>query len=237
MENKNIMLVIASVSLFFVVVVGVGLWLFWPKDTAAKGAESAAARPLFDKEFDSFEFYRTEQELPGLLEEEKKEEGKAKELTLTVGEAEEKMTIEKKEEGVKAIPQTERVAAKTQAVPRVEKKAEGVPSRTAKRTAVVTKKETTPRRTPRKVYVKEYEIQVGSYKTRTRAESINEKLQELGLTGSIRTRQIGGVTYYRVRIGPYSSQGEAAKFLTWLRDVEGLEDSYISQVTRQKTVN
>ena len=65
------MLVIASISLFFVIVVGVGLWLFWPNNTSAGAAESATARPLFDREFDSFEFYKTEEELPGLLEEKK----------------------------------------------------------------------------------------------------------------------------------------------------------------------
>jgi cell division septation protein DedD len=226
MENKNIMLVIASISLFFVIVVGVGLWLFWPKDAVARGAESAAARPLFDREFDSFEFYKTDEELPGLMEEKKEDE--VKEMTLTVGEADDKMAIEKKEsvsEEVKPSAKAERVAAKSEAPPQI------------KTTPAAKKKTTVTKRAPRKVYVKEYEIQVGSYKTRTRAETINERLRELGLAGSIRTRQVGSATYYRVRIGPYSSQGEAAKFLTWLRDVRDLEDSYISQVTRQKVIN
>jgi len=237
MENKNIMLVIASISLFFVIVVGVGLWLFWPKDTGVRGAESAAVRPLFDREFDSFEFYKTDEELPGLMKkEEEKKEDELKSLTLTVGEADDKMAIEKKEsvsEEVKPSAKAEGVAAKSEAPPQIKKKTE--PSKS--RVSSARKTTTTTKRASRKVYVKEYEIQVGSYKTRTRAESINERLKELGVAGNIRTRKVGGATYYRVRIGPYSSQGEAAKFLTWLRDVKDLEDSYISQVTRQKVIN
>ncbi len=234
MENKNIMLVIASISLFFVIVVGVGLWLFWPKDTGVRGAESAAVRPLFDREFDSFEFYKTDEELPGLMEEKKEDELKS--LTLTIGEADDKMAIEKKEsvsEEVKSSAAAEGISAKSEAPPQVEKKKE--PSK--KTVPSVKKKTTTTKQASRKVYVREYEIQVGSFKTRTRAETINERLRELGLAGNIRTRQVGSATYYRVRIGPYSSQGEAAKFLTWLRDVKDLEDSYISQVTRQRVIN
>ena len=234
MENKNIMLVIASISLFFIIVVGVGLWLFWPKDMGVRGAESAAARPLFDREFDSFEFYKTDEELPGLMEDKKEDELKS--LTLTVGEVDGEMAIEKKESvsgEVKSSAGAVGVAAKSEAPPQIKKKTE--PSK--KRAPTAKKKTITTKRAPRKLYVKEYEIQVGSYRTRTRAETINERLKELGLAGSIRTRQVGSATYYRVRIGPYSSQGEAAKFLTWLRDVKDLEDSYISQVTRQRVFN
>ncbi len=220
---------IASISLFFVIVVGVGLWLFWPKDSGKRGAESAAARPLFDGDFDSFEFYKSNEELPGLMEE--KPEKDLKEMTLTVGEATDKMAIEKKEAEVK--PSAKAEAVKVEAPPKIEAKT----APTIKVAPTAAKKTATAKPAPRKVYIKEYEIQVGSYKTRSRAESINDQLKTLGLSGSIRTRQVGGATYYRVRIGPYSSQGEAAKFLTWLRDVKGLEDSYISQVTRQKIIN
>jgi hypothetical protein len=40
-----------------------------------------------------------------------------------------------------------------------------------------------------------------------------------------------------VRIGPYTNRNEAEKFLLWLRDVDDLGDSYITQITRMKTVN
>ena len=68
MENRNMLLVIASACLFLVIVVGVGLWIFWPKPSGLKGTETATAQPLFDKGFDSYEFYKGRDEIPGLEE-------------------------------------------------------------------------------------------------------------------------------------------------------------------------
>ena len=41
-------------------------------------------------------------------------------------------------------------------------------------------------------------------------------------------------TFYRVRIGPYSNKGEAEKFLSIVKQVQGLESSYISMVGASK---
>ncbi len=222
MENRNILLVVASVCLFLVIVVAAGLVLFWPRSTS--GAETARIepQPLFDRNFDTFEFYKGTQEMPGLVEmEDTAQDSLKRDLTIAVGEAERvgEIEIEKRE------PASEPVS-----VPAVEK-------RTQPRQTAVQRPAAASTARPRKVYVKEYEIQVGSYKTRSRAETVSEMLDDLGLAGIIRTRDIGGATYFRVRIGPYQNQDEASKFLTWLKGVEGLEDSYISQVTRQKTIN
>jgi len=247
MENKNILLVIASVCLFFIVVVGVGLWLFWPKQQTTTGAESAAARPPFDKEFDSFEFYKGRQDLPGLMEPpgegkpgetgqsegQKAAEGgpdKVKETTLTFGESGETVKIEKKD-GTPGKTLPSYSPQKEQPAATRPKTTTQTPPQTAKRSTSAKKSQ------PQKVSVREYEIQVGSYKTRKGAESISERLKEVGLAGSIRTREINGETYYRVRVGPYSNRDEAWKFLSLLQDLDGMKDSYISQVTRQKWNN
>ena len=224
MENRNILLVVTSVCLFLVIVVAAGLVLFWPRSPS--GAETARieAQPLFDRSFDTFEFYKGTQEMPGLVEmEATAEDSLRRDLTIAVGEAESvgEVEIEKKESPAVSEPASVPVAQK----------------RTQPLQTAVQRPAAASAARVRKVYVKEYEIQVGSYKTRSRAETVNEMLDDLGLAGTIRTRDIGGATYFRVRIGPYQNQDEASKFLTWLKGVEGLEDSYISQVTRQKTVN
>ena len=95
--------------------------------------------------------------------------------------------------------------------------------------------ETTPP-APRKVLVKEYEIQVGSYEHQYRAEAVNQSLKEYGLSGMIRTRDVGSDTFFRVRIGPYTDHREAEKFLGWIQKIDCLEESYISQVSRTREV-
>jgi cell division septation protein DedD len=215
MENRNILLVIASACLFLVIVVGVGLWIFWPKPSGLESAVTASAQPLFDKGFDSYEFYKGREEIPGLMVKPDTEE-----LTLTIGETEteSEISIEQK------TPETQ--IEKTEPIPPVQKKPAEKPVSTVKTRPPV----------PRKILVREYEIQVGSYENQYRAEAVNRTLKEYGVSGMIRTRSVGDNTYYRVRIGPYANQKEAEKFLGWIKNIEGLEESYISQVSRTREV-
>jgi len=280
MENRNVLLVIASISFFLVIVVGVGLWLFWPRDAREGGEAAAAADTLFDRDFDSFEFYRGRDELPGLMDEEEQAPGEApaaegaeepgaqaeegaaegapeasgaaageergEERDVVFGEAEdpgeERVTIAPREskdftpppkQTVTSAPEQKAPAARPEPAGPTESAArsETTPSKPASKPAPP--KESPPKR----VTLKEYEIQVGSFRTRSAAEAANDKLKALGFPGLIRTRDIGGATYFRVRLGPYAEKAEAEKFLSWIREVQGFEESYISQVTRVVTMN
>ena len=214
LENKNTLLVIASACLFLVIIVGVGLWIFWPKPSGLKGTETAAAQPLFDKGFDSYEFYKGRDEIPGLMEKPETEE-----ITLMIGETE---------------PEVEVVIEQENTTPEVS--TEETPTAAAKPVAKVENTVKTTPSAPRRVMVKEYEIQVGSYENQYRAEAVNKSLKEYGLSGMIRTRDVGDNTFFRVRIGPYSNQREAEKFLGWIQEIDGLEESYISQISRMRNV-
>ena len=47
----------------------------------------------------------------------------------------------------------------------------------------------------------------------------------------------GKESYFRVRIGPYTNKGEAEKFLSTVKQIQGLESSYISMVGGAKRAN
>ena len=68
MDSKNVLLVIASVSLFLVIILAAGMWLFWPQGKRQEAA--VTVEPLFSEPqpFDTFEYYRGRQDLPGLTE-------------------------------------------------------------------------------------------------------------------------------------------------------------------------
>jgi hypothetical protein len=53
----------------------------------------------------------------------------------------------------------------------------------------------------------------------------------------ITSRDVGDQTYFRVRIGPFENTGEAEKFLAWIKNVNGFESSYVSQVYSTRTLN
>ncbi|HTP59669.1 MAG TPA: SPOR domain-containing protein, partial [Spirochaetia bacterium] len=84
---------------------------------------------------------------------------------------------------------------------------------------------------PRQVRAVDYWIQTGSYKSQSKAEELITLLADKGLSGKVFSFDAHDGTYYRVRIGPYTNHGEADKFLSIVKQIEGLETSYVSQVT------
>jgi cell division protein FtsN len=83
----------------------------------------------------------------------------------------------------------------------------------------------------------DYWIQTGSYKSQTRAEELAALLSGKGLSARLFSYVLGNVTYYRVRIGPYGNRGEADKFLSIVKQIQGLESSYLSMVGAAKNLN
>jgi cell division protein FtsN len=83
----------------------------------------------------------------------------------------------------------------------------------------------------------EYWIQTGSYKSQTKAEDLAKLLSSKGLPGRVLSFSLNTDTFFRVRIGPYTNKDEAGKFLSIVKQIQGLESSYISSVSATRTVN
>jgi cell division protein FtsN len=238
MERNRVLWVIFSISLFLVVVLAGGLYLLRP--VTDRDAEVATGQTSQLRSFDAFEYVRGKSELP-VLEEEPEE---AEEMVIIVGEREEAPAEE---------PEAEFEPPEKTVPPRLDSQAAPAAPRAAapKATAPVTRPTTTrpptrpatpvaraqartpvakPAPQPREVTVTEYWIQAGSYTSPSRAQEVAASLEEQGLVSKITTRSLSGQNYYRVRIGPYMSKGEAEKFLEWVKAVKGFESSYISMV-------
>jgi cell division protein FtsN len=241
MERNRVLWVIFSISLFLVVVLAGGLYLLRP--VTEKDAEVATGKASPLRGFDAFEYVRGKSELPA-VEEEPEE---AEEMVIIVGEREEAPS----EEPEAAFPEVPEKAV----APRLDSKPGGTAPVAAAPapTAPVMRPSTTPSVTrptaapvarapaarppaakpapqPREVSVTEYWIQAGSYTSPSRAQEVAGVMEEQGLASKISARTLSGTTYYRVRIGPYLSKGEAEKFLEWVKAVKGFESSYISMV-------
>jgi DedD protein len=72
-------------------------------------------------------------------------------------------------------------------------------------------------------------VQAGSYSTQTRAEGVKDVLAAKGIPSIIENRNVEGKTFYRVRVGPYTSNNEASYWLTLIKQINGFEDSQIWQ--------
>lgn len=123
--------------------------------------------------------------------------------------------------------------SKTKAVAAVPSKT-GTAGGTAGGTATEpTTPKTTAKASPQKTYT-DYWVQTGSYSSKARAEAVKEQLQARGITSIIEVKEIAGKTYYRVRIGPYTSQKEAQYWLSLVKNLDGFSESYISIVQAKR---
>jgi DedD protein len=79
-----------------------------------------------------------------------------------------------------------------------------------------------------------YWVQTGAFSTKIRAEGAKESLASKGITSIIDNRDIDGKTWYRVRVGPYTSENEANYWLALVKSIDGFADSQVrlTQVLR-----
>ena len=70
-------------------------------------------------------------------------------------------------------------------------------------------------------------VQTGSFSTITRAEGVKDTLAAKGITSIIENRVLDSTTYYRVRVGPYTSKNEADYWLGLIRSINGFENSLV----------
>ena len=247
MENQKILWIVFSIALFVLVVVVVGFIWILPPDTGSGGAFANAdvVSETTEDAYDPIEWMRETAEIPGLTEGDNSGDGN---LLLVIGATEDdQATAESDDQNMTTNRSgnlqetTIRVATPPQRVVETGPTPESTGTRavTTSRGAAADSARSAAANSvqPRSVRVTLFWIQAGSYLSRSRAEEANVSLAKAGVTGRITSANVSGETYYRVRIGPYEAKAEADKFLTWLKDIESFEGSYISEVYTTTTVN
>lgn len=75
----------------------------------------------------------------------------------------------------------------------------------------------------------EYWIQVGSFSQQDTAEKLRSEYITRGMTAIIAQKDVGGKTYYQVKVGPYASSDEAKKWLLTVKSVKGAsQDAFVT---------
>jgi DedD protein len=77
-------------------------------------------------------------------------------------------------------------------------------------------------------------VQTGAFSAQIRAEDAKEILASKGITSIIENRQIDGKVWYRVRLGPYTSEKEANYWLALVKSIDGFGESQVRQSVRQQ---
>jgi DedD protein len=78
----------------------------------------------------------------------------------------------------------------------------------------------------------DYWIQTGAFSALVRAEDVKETLASKGLSSIIDDRDVDGQTWYRVRVGPYTSENEANYWLALVKAIDGFNESQVRSTQR-----
>jgi DedD protein len=73
----------------------------------------------------------------------------------------------------------------------------------------------------------DYWVQTGAFSAKIRAEGAKESLADKGITSIIDDREVDGKTWYRVRVGPYTSETEARYWLALVQSIDGFNGSQV----------
>jgi DedD protein len=75
-------------------------------------------------------------------------------------------------------------------------------------------------------------VQTGAFSAQIRAEDARDVLSDKGITSIIENREINGKIWYRVRLGPYTSEKEANHWLEIVKLIDGFSGSQVRQTVR-----
>jgi DedD protein len=72
-----------------------------------------------------------------------------------------------------------------------------------------------------------YWVQAGSFSKKAYADNTKKYLASKQITSVVMDGNVGGKIYYRVRIGPYTTQKEADYWLSLIKSIDGMENSQV----------
>ena len=232
MDAQKILWAVAGVGLLAVVVLSGGLYLLRPRE--AGEVQQAAAAVIPPPGFDAFEFVRGTDPIPGIVTPVVPDD-----VVIVIGGRDAQpdaptISLGSEDQRPAAVSRPQIVTQPTVVQPAPAAVRVNPAMAPAASAPVVRPAAATARPAPAAAAASPYEfwIQVGSFASQALASTLSDQLGREGLVGRITTRDADGAVMYRVRVGPYGTQDEADKFLTWVKGVPDLASSYVSRVSR-----
>lgn len=230
MEKKKLLLVAVSVGVFLVLVAGAAILVFSPQKPGLAAGSQVPASPETSSRSataDPAEMLKSEDLLglqePGadspIQENKISTSGEPSEIAAKVAEPKAVISVPRPQSA--AVPETSSakpaVKPQSQAAQSVKPPAAAKPAVSAAPANPASQKKTG----------KDYWVQAGAYSTRDRADNVKDGLADKGITAIITNQQVNSQTYYRVRIGPYTSKNEADYWLAMIKSIDGFENSLV----------
>jgi DedD protein len=239
MEKKKLLLVAISVGVFLVIVIGASILVFSPRTPSPAAAAVKPAQPIpvgkVDEPVESdvpatvnaVELVKSFDDIQGLqaLPEDKPQDNVFYIYGENPGEV---VTVDRSSGGsgnrlVVDVPRPSTVA-----VPDAPRAVKPAPAPAARQAPAATRAPAPKAASPAPSRAQDnYWVQTGSFSTIARAEAVKDTLSAKGITSLVENREVQGKTYFRVRVGPYTSKNEADYWLALIKSIHGFEESLV----------
>ncbi len=227
-ETKKVLWTVISVGLFLVVFFGTALLLFAPRKGAPQ-APAAIGNEAPPRAGEPDEYFHTPVPAPDPAAALPSAPG---DVVVVYGENPPASALP----GAAAPSGTAAPAPGGTALPVPAKSGTYTPASSSPPAKAPAAKPASPAPKPKTVTVTEWWIQASSPTSRSRAESLQAELSRQGLSSVITLKEVDGTTHYRVRIGPYTSEKEAAGWRDRIRVIPDCAEAYVSKTTVQRTL-
>jgi DedD protein len=255
MEKKKLLLVAVSVGVFLVIVIGAAILIFTPKSTLPvpveasvlppvkppvpvesvppAGSETPAPQPV---SVDAADMVKNSEDVQGLQAPPPSATAIQENVFYIYGENPNQAVRTENQEDAGAplvidVPKPS-TAAVPDAPPPARPQPAAAPARRQPAPAAAAPSRTPPAAAKPAPAVQtklydDYWVQTGSFSTKARADGVKETLASKGIGAVIENREVEGKTFYRVRVGPYTSKNEADYWLSLIKSINGFEDSQV----------
>jgi DedD protein len=228
MEKKKLLLVAVSVGVFLVIVVGAAILVFSAKEPGGV-AESryvpGSAGSYSRSATTDASSLLGDEELRGLQD--PQAASPIQENIITLGTESPGVGTEDGTVISVARPQTAAVPDTVSEQPAEKPQSPRQVSQPAQKTPVSANPAAKPAASVAKKTYNDFWVQAGSFSTRERADGVKKNLDGKGIAAIITNQQINDQTFYRVRIGPYTSRSEADYWLAMIKSIDGFESSQV----------
>jgi DedD protein len=254
MEKKKLLLVAVSVGVFLVIVIGASILIFTPKNTLP-GPVEAAVKPSIPAEtpstavaenpaqqpvsVDAADMVKNAENIQGLQTPPPTAtaiqenvfyiygENPNQAVTVeTTGDSSAQLVIDVPKPSTAAVPDVSPVPLKSKTPAAVVPARQQTTPAASVRPPPASAAKPAPAAAQTKLY-DDYWVQTGSFSTKARADGVKETLASKGIGSVIENREVEGKTFYRVRVGPYTSKNEADYWLSLIRSISGFEESQV----------
>jgi len=231
-EQKKLLLVAVSVGVFLLVTITVALVVLTPK-VQAQEAAFTSSQTIQPNRIQSPEITSAIPVQPVVSNPQETNEGNSNPSATTDRNDGDRLTIQIPKPSTAAVPDTpETTAPTTVKTPATAVSATTTKNTTTTQPATASKQTSTSTATAKSKTINDFWVQTGAFTAKVRADDAKELLATKGLTSIIENREIDGKTWYRVRLGPYTSEKEANYWLALVKSIDGFNESQVRQTAR-----